>query len=322
MPGLRAPDAHAFGHMQTERLPVVFVAGSGHTGSTLLALVLDSHPEIVCIGESSIKPKIVRRGAALQQPCSCGALVASCPFWNAVFERVRTEGHDFGPDRWTNDYRFRHPAAQRVLSRACGSRPGRAFVRWAADHFPVYSRGVHRADAVNIALIRALLATSGARVFADTSKRMWRLVHLMRLSELDVKLVLLVRDVRGYAASAKRREGIPVHNAARTWLRDQRSAMEVASRIEPHRVLRLRYEDLCGRTEHAQRELWSFCGVAAAETRTTIDANRHHVLGNAMRLGGEMPIRLDDRWRTALEPGEVERTLAVAGELNRALGYE
>src|SRR5687767_10084147 len=100
--------------MPTERLPVVFVAGSGHTGSTLLALVLDSHPEIVCVGESSIKPQIVRRGAALQQPCSCGELIAACPFWSAVFQRVRAEGHDFGPERWTSDYRFPHRAAQRL----------------------------------------------------------------------------------------------------------------------------------------------------------------------------------------------------------------
>jgi hypothetical protein len=308
--------------MPTERLPVVFVAGSGHTGSTLLALVLDSHPEIACVGESSIKPQIVRRGAALQQPCSCGALIPECPFWQAVFKHVTDQGHDFGPAKWTGDYRFTNRVAQRLLSRACGSKPGRALVRWSADHLPVYSRRIHEADAVNVAFIRAVLDVSGARVFADTSKRMWRLVHLMRLSELDLKLVLLVRDVRGYAASAKRRWGVPVRDSARTWLRDQQSIMEVASRFEPSRVLRLRYEDLCGRTEAAQRDLWAFCGVTCAPTQLTIDATRHHVLGNAMRLGGEKPIRLDDRWRETLDASEIAGALAVAGSLNGALGYE
>ena len=49
--------------MVTGRIPVVYVAGSGHTGSTLLALLLDSHPEICCVGETSIKPPIVQSGA-------------------------------------------------------------------------------------------------------------------------------------------------------------------------------------------------------------------------------------------------------------------
>ena len=48
--------------MPTAPIRVVYVAGSGHTGSTLLALLMDSHPEIACVGETSVKPKIRRRG--------------------------------------------------------------------------------------------------------------------------------------------------------------------------------------------------------------------------------------------------------------------
>jgi hypothetical protein len=301
---------------------MLFVAGSGHTGSTLLALVLDSHPEIACIGESSIKPKIVKRGAASVQTCSCGSRVAECPFWTQVFDLVRREGHDFGHDRWANDYRFTRDIPQRLLSRACSSAQGRAFVRWAADHLPAYKDRIRQKDLANLALIRSVLTVSGARVFADTSKRMWRLVHLLRLSELDIRVVLLVRDVRGYAASAKRRQGIAVADSARTWLRDQRAMAETARALPSSHVHRLRYEDFCLQPEATQRSLWQFCGVSTEPAWTTVLASEHHVLGNNMRLGGAMSIRLDESWRSRLDEREIGTILDIAGDLNRDLGYQ
>jgi hypothetical protein len=306
--------------MAIGRIPVVYVAGSGHTGSTLLALILDSHPEICCVGETSIKPAIVKRGGGTTQSCSCGVPVAQCPFWTQVFERIRQGGRDIAATHWTNEYKLRNRRAQRLMKRACASARGRSFVRWAADHFPGYASKVHRADAVNVALIEAALAISGARVFADTSKGLTRLVHLQRLPQLDIKLVRLVRDVRGYAASAKRR-GLHVADAARTWLRDQVSIAEVSDILGPGRVHQLRYEDMCGEPETTFRALWQFCGVAHVAAPSVVEATQHHVLGNSMRLGGQIRVRLDQSWRERLDAGETHDILAIAGSVNRALGY-
>jgi hypothetical protein len=305
----------------TQAMPVVYVAGSGHTGSTLLALVLNSHPDIACIGESAIKPKIIRRGVSADQACSCGATIGNCPFWLAVFAGVQRDGLDFGPDRWTNDYRFHNVYAQKLLKRLCATPSGRGVVQWAADHLPGY-QGVARAkDAVNVALIRAVLHVAGARVFADTSKGMPRLTHLLRLPQLEIRLVQLSRDVRGYAASAKGRD-VSAADAARTWLRDQKAIVQVAAGMPPDRVFHLRYEDLSGRVADTQRALWSFIGVPDVAPVERIRATDHHVLGNAMRLGGEITLRLDERWRARLTAGEQRECLTIAGDMNRALGYE
>jgi hypothetical protein len=306
--------------MVTGRIPVVYVAGSGHTGSTLLALLLDSHPEICCVGETSIKPPIVKRGGGATQSCSCGVPVAQCPFWTRIFEHVRQRGYELGATYWSNDYRLRNRRAQKVMKRACASAAGRPLVRWAADNIPLYSNTVREADAVNVALMEAALAVSGARVFADTTKGLTRLVHLQRISQLDIKLVRLVRDVRGYAASAKRR-GLHVADAARTWLRDQTSIAEVSDILGPGRVHQVRYEDMCGEPDATLRALWSFCGVADMTPPVVIDATEHHVLGNSMRLGGQIRVRLDQSWRERLDAGETRDILAIAGTVNRALGY-
>lgn len=306
--------------MSVDRTLVVYVAGSGHTGSTLLALLLDSHPEIACTGETAIKPKIRRRGRESAHRCSCGALVTECPFWTEVFTLVARRGHNFDSSQWTNDYRFEHALAQRALNRLCASSPGRSAVQWAAGHLPFYRERVARIDEVNVAFIRAVLEVSGATVFADTSKRLPRLLHLSRVPALDVRVVLLVRDVRGYAASAKRR-GRPIFDAARTWNRDQAAMADIASRLPGDRVLRIRYEDICAEPKATLSRLWRFCGVSDMNPPEVVDAARHHVLGNSMRMAGQIRIRLDQSWRERLDHHETARILEIAGEANRKLGY-
>lgn len=306
--------------MAVDRTRVVYVAGSGHTGSTLLALLLNGHPDIACTGETAIKPKIRRRGRESVHQCSCGALVAECPFWKDVFAIVQRHGYEFDSNHWTNDYRFERPLAQRTLNRLCTSPSGRNFVRWAAGHLPLYRERVARIDEINVAFIRAVLQVSRATVFADTSKRLPRLIHLLRIPDLDVRVVLLVRDVRGYAASAKRR-GLPVIHAARTWKRDQCAMADIAAGLSPERVHRLRYEDICADPGATLSALWRFCGVADVNPPVAVEASRHHVLGNSMRMAGQIRIRLDQSWKERLDQHEADRVLEIAGKANRELGY-
>ncbi len=193
-------------------------------------------------------------------------------------------------------------------------------IAWAAESLPIYRKGIAHIDDVNRAFIRAVLETSGAKVFADTSKRLGRLVHLLRLPDLDVRLVLLIRDVRAYAASAKRR-GEPVFDAARTWQRDRLAFGAIADSLPPGRVHRVRYEDLCSKPDETLAALWRFCGVESIPAPAAIDASQHHVLGNSMRMGGQIRIRLDQTWSDRLDLEEKRRILEIAGELNQQFGY-
>ena len=72
-----------------ERLRVGFLTGSGHTGSTLLALFMDTHPQIVSVGETAIKPGL-RSGSEQLHRCSCGHPISECRFWQTVFETGRS----------------------------------------------------------------------------------------------------------------------------------------------------------------------------------------------------------------------------------------
>lgn len=72
---------------------VIYIAGTSHSGSTLLDLMLNAHPAIFASGEvlklnRQLKIKDARRGT--HAPCSCGApSLWECRFWPAVDRRTR-----------------------------------------------------------------------------------------------------------------------------------------------------------------------------------------------------------------------------------------
>jgi hypothetical protein len=302
------------------RTPVVYLAGSGHTGSTLLAMLADVHPAIASVGEIAVKPKIRRRGDGETQKCSCGAVIVECPFWKDVFERVTRQGLDFDARSWSNDYRFENPVLHRVLSRDSSYTSLRRARRWAEEHLPIYRRRIRATDRVNIAFVRAVLDATGATVFFDTSKGTARLARLLAIREFDVKVVTLVRDVRAYAASARRR-GKSLTDAAGTWRKDQLAIRELVEPLAPEQRARIRYEDLCEDPAATLKRLWSFCGVVPMDPPTRVFSSEHHVLGNNMRMAGPIEVRLDQRWRRDLAPAEQAAVLRVAGSLHRDFGY-
>jgi hypothetical protein len=300
-------------------LPVVYLAGSGHTGSTLLSILLSEHPGIASVGEIAIKPKILKKTGGERYRCSCGQLIASCGFWREVFQRLNAQGFPFGPGCWPNDYRSANPVVHRLLTKDSSYAAVRALQQWSARHLPIYSTRVARTDRVNVAFVRAVLDVKRASVFLDTTKSVSRLLHLLRIPEIDIKVVALVRDVRGLAASAKRR-GYSIRHAAEHWKRDQLVIQEVTDAYGRPRLL-VRYEDLCRCPAETLSSLWNFCDVEPIPFVATPRPVEHHVLGNSMRLAARGDIRLDERWRTELDEREATQALRIAGDLHRQLGY-
>ncbi len=306
--------------MSAAGLQVVYVAGSSHSGSTLLALLAGQHPGMASVGEASVKPRIRRERRAGAQRCSCGRPLSACPFWQAIFGRVNDAGLAFDQDHWTNDYRFEHPWLDSIFTRETSSAALREARRWSARHLPGYRSRVARIDAVNTAFIAAVLAETRARVFLDTTKLPTRLTHLLDHPQLDVRVAWLTRDARGVAYSAKRR-GLPVDRATQVWLHDQEAVRRLITTIPADRRYHVRYEDLCADPTATLTGLWTFAGLRPIEVAGAVRPADHHVLGNSMRITDEVRIRPDDRWRSGLTADEQQRILAMAKRMQTALGY-
>ncbi|SCC79482.1 sulfotransferase [Saliniramus fredricksonii] len=97
----------------TKKIKVVYIAGRGHSGSTLLDLILGSHSRLVSVGE--IKQKALTRlfSNVSKRPCTCGARVGDCKFWNAVRTKLEAQGIISGEKIESGD-----PVANRIFVQA------------------------------------------------------------------------------------------------------------------------------------------------------------------------------------------------------------
>src|SRR6266568_2127126 len=134
---------------------ILYLAGFGRSGSTLLERTLGEMPGFVNVGELI---DLFRRVAPRGERCGCGQPFAACPFW------VRVGGEAFGgwdTERLAATHLLqRQVARQRHLPRlfAAGV-AGRGFRAAVTAYGAEYSR-----------LYRAIAAVAGARCIVDASK--------------------------------------------------------------------------------------------------------------------------------------------------------
>lgn len=319
---------------------VAYLQAASHSGSTLLAMLLNSHPAVCTVGEL----KITALGDVQRYRCSCGALIRACPFWSGVSADLRAAGVDFEIGRpGTHFGAIESPLARRLL------RPlyrGGSF-EWLRDAALACTPGwrgfLAATQARNAALIGSVLARSGKQVIVDSSKIGMRLKYLLRNPALDVRVVRVRRDgravaltymdpehfadasnpaLRGGGSGASRdAERLDAAAAAREWLRSNEEAEALLAGLAPERRLEVSYEGLCADTEGTLRRIFGFLGVDPAAERPPFRAAVHHVIGNGMRLDSSSEVRLDERWREALSTQDLAVFDAVAGAMNRRLGY-
>ena len=77
---------------QGRRMKVIYIAGTSHSGSTLLDLMLNAHPKIMSVGEVvNLHRQLTYKNPKKKtyRPCSCGApSLWACQFWSSINERM------------------------------------------------------------------------------------------------------------------------------------------------------------------------------------------------------------------------------------------
>lgn len=268
---------------------VVYIAGSGRSGSTLLERTLAEIPGFVTVGELV---DLFRREASRAERCGCGRPFADCAFWASVGERA------FGgwADPRVADL---HPLQRRVARQSSLPRllvmplAGRGF-RADADSYGKRYASVYHAVAVE----------AGASCVVDASKWPVQALALSRAG-LDVRVVHLVRDVRGVADSLTKRAKTPAATALK-WVSYQIQAGLLRRCGLP--FTRVRYEDFvrCPRrtVETVLAELGLPCLTSQlghlGEAHVTLGLS-HGIHGNPTRQRcGQIAMRTDEAWRGRL----------------------
>jgi hypothetical protein len=301
---------------QSAPVDVLYIAGFGRSGSTLLDRLLGQDARLLSAGEvNGVWP----RGVLANRMCSCGARFADCQFWQTV---------SAGPPELLSErnataivsYTRRVFPAQTLYWAATA--PGRA--RSWSQRPPGY-------EALTADLYRSLLAASDGEMVVDSSKHPAYLFHLSQVRSLRLHVVHLIRDPRAVAYSWGRpvvrdpdgRTTMASFGAAKAaflWLQFN-YLTELIARKESLPYLRIRYEDLIANPELMTSRIKAFAGVTGSPMG--MRSGPSHILsGNPMRFEHTAPVvRGDNAWKREMAPRSRKAVQALTLPLRLRYGY-
>ncbi|HVG67433.1 MAG TPA: hypothetical protein VM785_04510 [Gaiellales bacterium] len=290
---------------------VLYIAGAGRSGSTLLELLLARRRNMVPVGELRF---IWQRGVVEDHLCSCGRPFSACPFWTEVLDRAYGSSADAVAAEMLDldgrlDRMRRIPQMRIPQLRRNGFGP----------EFERYGDLLAK-------LYRAVIDVSGGNAVIDSSKEPPYAFALAASPGIDPFVVHLVRDSRAVAYSWQRTKVRPEistrvqymrrfepSSSAREWLR-KNALFEVMAVSHRGGYRRLLYEEFTRDPEGHIADLmrrWSTAGHPDPGEVVNGPREVHSVSGNPIRFDREVSaVRPDMEWRERMDT-RTRRTVAL-----------
>ena len=257
--------------------------GAGRSGTTALSTFLGASEEIQVLGEMHQFYEHIRQGKL----CSCGAQIVQCKFWVAVLEQLQID----------------------IVSNVEGlERAGKAIEahRAIVKHI-VKGRNLDGLDTYlnnwqNI--FEACVTKSGKYTFLDSAKYIGRILALRHLKNTDVKVIYMVRDVRGVVHSFSKKVQTSRGDLSTIiyYLLVNIMAEIVRWTSLRGKVIKVRYEDMMDDPDIFFSKLETFLGVNLDPVSTKIQKSEqfnieHFIGGNRLLANKTIKFRRDTEWK-------------------------
>lgn len=302
------------------QVPLVYIASNGHSGSTLLDLLLGAHPTVWTLGEAQNLPWELRNRRA---PCGCGQPVEEDDFWRAVLDDIslEIEGHHIGY--------FRNIAqVGKVL-------------RWKLlpDLFrnevsDEWRPAVQEYGTKNAQYFEAVRAEAEERSgndiewLVDNSKDPYRLFWLQHSGMFRTRAIHLVKDPRAFVYSMTKDDPTDLTAVFRftaRWIIENTIISTVVNKsIFDENVRRVTYDELAQRPTQTMQSIGDWLGLDYDPSRvdTFREYENHALSGNMMRWReSEENIYYDESWRQHLPTPIARLVFLLAGPFARHCGY-
>jgi hypothetical protein len=283
----------------TNQVKVLFIAGSGRSGSTLLDMLLGQIHGFYSTGELRF---IWSRGFGQNQLCGCGKPFRECEFWTQVVKEA------FGGFEDINYARIEElrEIAERRIPKGLSSRNKSELLAPYQEYFEACRN-----------LYQAIQKISGCEFIIDSSKNTAHGFILANISQIDLFTIHLIRDSRAVAYSWRREKVRPEVYWEQRFM-GQRKLLTSATRWNTllasgeklqqlsKQYALLRYEDLVQNPKNGLLRLFSELGIAqpSLDFIDGFHANlktSHTVSGNPVRFTNkEINIKPDTEWQLAM----------------------
>jgi len=312
----------------------VYVVGYGHSGSTLLELLLAQHPEIVATGElEKMSLQFAREEAPYPGLCSCGYRPKKCFVWAQVADAVARQ---YSVDIVNNPFRFRISDVGREEDFGV-----RSFWHWLLRTYCrswrilAYGRGLPSLQSISslslfprrwaknrLFVINTIRQIMGSTTVIDSSKDPISMVDLYRLHQGNMKVIFITRDVRGNVWSYAKHGRTSVITAAKNWSKVNRRIRKCLCHVASGDWTQVKYEDMCTAPDNVTRKLWTFLGHDHAESLQQMENKTWHTIGgNKIRRSALNGIVEDFSWKQHLSAEDLELIHHVAGQEAKILRY-
>ena len=278
---------------------VIFIAGPGRSGSTLLDMLLGQINGFYSTGELRF---IWSRGFGQNQLCGCGKPFRECEFWTEVVKEAFGGFEDIDYARLEE---LRDPAERRV-SKGLSINSKSELLDSYKEYFDAYRN-----------LYRAIQKISGCEFIIDSSKNTAHGFILATIPQIDLFTLHLIRDSRAVAYSWRREKIRPeiyweqkfmgqrkIITSATRWNSLHKLAEKLQHTSKQYALLR--YEDLVSNPKKSLLGLFTDLGIEQPSLDFIDDFHAnlktsHTVSGNPVRFTNkEIKIKSDIEWRHAM----------------------
>jgi len=336
-------------HQRDEQPTYIYIVGRGHSGSTLLTLLLARHPSVAAAGElANLSLQIFRdEHTRWVGSCSCGERPSDCPVWSDVMSRVQdTFGVDLESDPF--GWRISDVGIEEEHRRAA---PFRAPFYWFRNRFwrilrylqylgPVGLRGIvslyrpQKQWARNRSfVVRSFASVSKVSAVVDASKDPLDMRDLYENATLPVKVIFLTRDCRGNVWSMLKKlknvnrehqRDSRIVSAAKAWVTVNDRIWKLIQVIPETNWMQLKYEDICRNPAETLEALFDFLELQYVDILSKDDILQQHTIGgNRIRFTNQkLEIREDTQWQEGLSSEDQQIIRQIALPVSEKLGYK
>jgi len=263
--------------MKKEKIKLILVVGVGHSGSTILDLIMNAHSQIFGVGEIS-HYKRMRDHNAL---CGCGKIMKECFFWNNI---VKDVNWNFLP----------------LI--------GRSFLNmiFFSENYVYIEDGVYKKLDIEKyidefeKIYENILKVSGKKIIFDSSKDPDRVELLIKSGKFDIVLLHLVRNGKGTVYSHIKLGRKPLEYMKEWFLLNLKTEV-VGLRNKKIKKIFFLYEDFAVGSEKIIKFILEQVDLNfEPEMLKNFRSKEHHEVGGNYKVKFEwssQEIYLDEKWK-------------------------